>query len=76
MNYSQNRPISQKNLIRILTLLVIVLSFTAGYFHSLYQLEIKRYLRLENLYVRLRDSLGREEAQRRIDLSYDLDSVK
>ena len=64
------KPISDKNVIRFLLVLVIILAITAGYFQVLYKQERKRYLRLEDKYVRVRDQLGREEMQRLIDLSY------
>ncbi len=63
------KPFSDKNLIRFLLVLVIVLSLVAGYYHATWQTEQKKYARLEDLYVRVRGELGREETQRLIDLS-------
>lgn len=64
-------PLSKKNIIRFLVILIIILSLAAGYFHSLNKTWEKKYNRLENNYVRVRDELGREETQRLIDLSYE-----
>lgn len=63
--------LSEKNLIRILVLIVVVLSVTAGYYQTKYEEENKKYLRLEDKYVRVRQQLGVDETQRLIDLSYD-----
>lgn len=60
---------------RILIVLVVVLSIVAGYYHSAYQLEQKKYARLEDNYVRVRDILGVEETQRLIDLSRELENT-
>ena len=64
------KPISDKNVIRFLLVLVIVLAVTAGYFRVLYKQERKRYLKLEDRYVRVRGQLGREKMQELIDKSY------
>ncbi len=63
------KPISQKNLNRILVILVIILALASGYFHSALKLERKKYKRLEDSYVRVRQMIGRQEMQRLIDLS-------
>lgn len=65
-------PIKTKNLIRLMVLVIILLTFLTGYFHSLYTLEQRKYARLEDKYVRVRMMLGREEMQQLIDESYDL----
>ena len=67
---TQQQPIPQKKLNWILTAIIISLSFLAGYYHSAYTLERKRYLRLEDKYVRVRQMLGTEEMQQLIDDSY------
>jgi len=64
-------PIPQKYLNRFLILVIIILAFLAGYYQSGYTLEIKKYLSLENKYVRVRAMLGVEETQRLIDDSYE-----
>ncbi len=64
------KPISEKHMIRFLFLLVIVLAIAAGYFQAIYKQERKRYLRLEDKYVRVRSQLGREKMQELIDKSY------
>lgn len=63
------QPISNKNVIRVLLALVFVLSLLAGYYQAALSIEQKKYLRLEDAYVRVRSELGREETQRLIDLS-------
>lgn len=65
-------PIKTKHLIRVLIAIIILLSFLAGYFHSLYSLERRKYNRLEDKYVRVRMMLGREQMQQLIDDSYNL----
>ncbi len=62
--------LSDKNLIRILVLITIILSFATGYFQIKYEAEQLKYLRLEDKFVRVRGQLGREETQRLIDDSY------
>lgn len=61
---------SEKILLRIGIVVIIVLAVAAGLFGELYRLEKKRYARLEDLFVRVRGQLGREETQRLIDQSY------
>lgn len=55
--------------IRFLLALVIILGLLVGYFHTTLEQERKRYLRLEDLYVRVRAELGVPETQRLIDQS-------
>lgn len=66
-------PVPTKHIIRILVVIVILLSFLAGYLHSLYRLEQKKYRQLEDRYVRVRMMIGREEMQRLIDESYEIE---
>jgi hypothetical protein len=66
-------PIETRTLIRVLVVVIIVLSFLTGYYHSLYTLEQKKYNRLEDMYVRVRMMIGREAMQQLIDESYELD---
>lgn len=63
------KPLDDRWIIRSLLIVVIILSLMAGYYHAVLVSEQKKYLRLEDLYVRVRDELGREETQRLIDLS-------
>ncbi len=65
-------PIKTKNLIRLLVAIIIIATFIAGYYHSLYTLEQKKYNNLEDKYVRVRMMIGREQMQRLIDESYEL----
>jgi hypothetical protein len=62
--------LSDKNLIRLLLLLTVILAIAAGYFQVKYEGEQLKYLRLEDKFVRVRGQLGREETQRLIDDSY------
>lgn len=59
-----------KNIIRVLTLVVVILAFVAGYYQSALKVERERYKRYEDMFVRVRSQLGRDEMQRLIDLSY------
>ena len=63
------KPIADVWIIRILLILVVLFALLAGYYHAALQAEQKKYFRLEDLYVRVRGELGREETQRLIDLS-------
>lgn len=64
------KPFSCKTLTQVLVAVIIVLSILAGYYQSGLKLERKKYLRLEDKYVRVRDELGIEETQRLIDESH------
>lgn len=64
-------PVSSKWIIRLLLLLVIVLAILAGHYAYALSLEQKKYLRLEDKYVRVRGELGISETQRLIDQSYE-----
>ncbi|MEN8252816.1 MAG: hypothetical protein ABFQ62_00345 [Patescibacteria group bacterium] len=67
--------ISSKNIIRSLIVIVIILSFVAAYYKNLFELELKRYKRLEDRYVRVRSSLGVEKTQELIDISRRNDNL-
>ncbi len=62
---------SQKTITRLLLLTTIIFALLAGLYQELYRVEQKRYAKLENMYVRVRDQLGRNETQRLIDESYN-----
>ena len=62
---------SSKNIIRFLLLTTIVFALLMGLFQELYRQENKKYLKLEDMFVRVRTQLGREETQRLIDPSYN-----
>ena len=64
------KPFSYKTLTRILVIIIIILGILAGYYQSGLKLEKKKYLRLEDKYVRVRNELGVEETQRLIDESH------
>ena len=61
------QPINPKTLIRILVVIIIGLIYLASYYKSQYRLETKKYLQLEDKYVRVRMMLGRDELQNLID---------
>ncbi len=67
------QPISYRTLTYILLIIILVLALMAGFYQSAYKLEQKKYNKLEDMYVRVRDILGREETQRLIDLSHEQD---
>lgn len=62
--------ISPKNITRMLVVLVVLLALIAGYFQTTYIAEQKKYLRLEDRYVRVRNMLGVDQTQQLIDDSY------
>lgn len=64
------QPLSYKVLTYFLLIIIIALALTAGYYQSALELEQKKYKKLEDMYVRVRSMLGREETQRLIDLSH------
>jgi uncharacterized protein YxeA len=66
-------PISVKNLIRILVIIIILISLLAGFYHSAYKIEQKRYLQLEDKYTRVRQQLGKK-MQELIDQSYQTEA--
>jgi len=66
--------ISPKKIIRFLVLLIIILTFAAGYYKSVLDLEIKKYNKLEDRYVRVREALGVEKTQELIDISKENDN--
>lgn len=65
----QTKPIDDKWIIRILLMLTIVLAITAGYYNAALVSEQKKYLKLEDMYVRVRTELGRDATQNLIDIS-------
>ncbi len=68
------KPISYKALTYILLTIIIILALIAGFYQSAYELEQKKYNKIEDMYVRVRGMLGREETQRLIDLSHEQES--
>lgn len=69
------KPIADKWIIRILLVIIVILSIMAGFYHAGLGLEKRKYLKLEDLYVRVRSELGREETQRLIDLSREKEAI-
>lgn len=67
--HKQTKPISDIWVIRMLLLLVTILAIAAGYYQSALVAEQKKYLKLEDMYVRVRTELGRDATQNLIDQS-------
>jgi len=61
---------SYKIIVIFCVLLIGILSLTTGYYHAALVAEQKKYLRLEDRYVRVREQLGRQATQDLIDASY------
>lgn len=51
-------------------LLIIVLAILAGLYQTIYKNEHKKYMILEDRYVRVRGQLGVDKTQELIDMSY------
>jgi hypothetical protein len=64
-----HKPWSSKWVIRVALAIIFALALTCGYYQVLYKAEQKKYLRLEDKYVRVRDTLGTEKTQELIDQS-------
>lgn len=60
----------QKIFNRIAFILIVILALAAGFYQSAYKTEIKKYNRLEDLYVRLEMMIGEEKADQLIEDSY------
>ncbi len=65
------KPFANQFVVRFLLVVLIILAILAGYYQVMLKQEHKRYLRLEDKYVRVRNQLGREKMQLLIDRSYD-----
>lgn len=70
MSNRSSQPWPSTHIIRALIGLLIAISLVAGYYHASLAAERKKYAKLEDNYVRIRDQIGRDEAQRLIDLSH------
>ncbi len=68
--------LNHKQVTRLLVLLSVVLALLAGYYHASLETQSKKYQRLEDMYVRVRGQLGREETQRLIDLSREQERLE
>lgn len=66
-----SKPFETEVLLKISVCLIIVLSLLAGYYHAVFWAERKKYLRLEDMYVRVRSQIGRDAMQDLIDASYE-----
>ena len=67
MSVKPSQIFSSKNITRLLVGAVVLLALAAGYFQTALNAEQKKYLRLEDRYVRVRDTLGIEKTQELID---------
>lgn len=65
-----NQPFRAAVVLQFCIIVIVILSFVAGYYHALLKAEQRKYLRLEDRYVRVRNQLGREVMQQLIDDSY------
>ena len=65
------KPFSQQQLIYALLVVILFLALLAGYYHAVFLAENKKYRRLEDRYVRVREEIGREAMQDLIDASYE-----
>lgn len=63
--------ISDKTIIRLLIILVIVLSISSGMLAEELRQQQKLYDKVEDMFVRVRTQLGRDQTQRLIDQSYE-----
>lgn len=66
----KQRVLRQKQLNRLFLLLVITLAFLSGFYMNLYNLEQRKYLRLEDAYIRLQTMLGEQKVRELINSSY------
>ena len=69
-NKEQAKPFSYITLSRALILIIFVLAILTGYYKAVIVSERKKYMRLEDRYVRVRSELGIDETQRLIDQSH------
>lgn len=65
-----------KNMIRVLVVAVVILAIVAGYYQTALKVERTRFERYEDMFVRVRSQLGRDEMQRLIDQSYQENEKK
>lgn len=68
--------LNQKIVMRLLVGMCVALALLAGYYHASLETQAKKYQRLEDMYVRVRGQLGREETQRLIDLSREQEKTQ
>jgi hypothetical protein len=67
---SKNQPTSSRLVLKLAIVIIFVLALLSGYYQVQFSAERKRYLRLEDMFVRVRSQLGREATQDLIDASY------
>mgnify|MGYP007072815985 CR=1 FL=1 len=67
---SPEQLFSYKTILTFCVILIGILALTTGFYHASLVAEQKKYLRLEDRYVRVREQLGREATQDLIDASY------
>jgi hypothetical protein len=68
---SKNKPFATSFFLKTAICIIVVLSLLAGYYHAVFLAEKRKYLRLEDMYVRVRSQIGREAMQDLIDASYE-----
>lgn len=67
---SPEQLFSYKIILIFCVILIGILALTSGFYHAALVAEQKKYLRLEDRYVRVREQLGRQATQDLIDASY------
>ena len=68
---AENKPYPTSLFLTIALCIIVVLALAAGYYQALYIAENRKYLRLEDMFVRARGQIGREAMQDLIDASYE-----
>lgn len=66
-----NQPVSIKVVLVVLVGLVVVLALAAGYYEAALRAAEKKYLRLEDKYIRVQNQLGKDTLQDLIQKSYE-----
>lgn len=64
--------LNQKNLNRIFFIIIVILALLAGLYQANYQVEQRKYDRIEDQYVRLEMMLGASESAQLIEDSYQI----
>jgi hypothetical protein len=64
------QPIKPKHLTWLLMAVIVILAFAAAYYQTALKLEKKKYKRLEDKYVRVRNMLGANKMKQLIEDSY------
>lgn len=68
------QPLSNQQVIVVLISCIILQGLIIGYINTQLRLLDKEYRMIEDKYVRLRNTLGRDTTQELLDASYDLET--